>query len=134
MQSHCSIILSSCSLSVDMRGCILLGDINLLCLMFFLQVSTKELVAQNIVTHEAIYNPSKILDQFGEGLKKLPAVYQLMKAFPDLFLPLFTYSGNIEAEDVIDALFVPKDTIVEKGLLQFLEQYLLSCSQEGMPL
>lgn len=102
--------------------------------MFFLQVSTKELVAQNIVTHEAIYNPSKILDQFGEGLKKLPAVYQLMKAFPDLFLPLFTYSGNIEAEDVIDALFVPKDTIVEKGLLQFLEQYLLSCSQEGMPL
>lgn len=101
---------------------------------YFLQVSTKELVAQNIVTHEAIYNPSKILDQFGEGLKKLPAVYQLMKAFPDLFLPLFTYSGNIEAEDVIDALFVPKDTIVEKGLLQFLEQYLLSCSQEGMPL
>ena len=66
-----------------------------------------------------------------QGLKK-SNVYELMKAFPNQFLPLFTFSGNIEAEDVINALFVPEDAIVDELLMQFLKEYIMKCSQEGM--
>lgn len=54
-----------------------------------------------------------------------------MLQFPDLFLPLFTYTGNIETDDVIDALFVHEMKPCDKLTMKFLKQYLVNCDQEG---
>ena len=89
------------------------------------------MIAQHVIDHEAIYSPSKMIDQFGEGLKKLP-VYSLMKAFPDLFLPLFTYSGNVDLDDVIGALYVADDMVLDELLMGYLKQYIMNCNLEGM--
>ena len=91
------------------------------------------MIAQDLIAHEAIYKPSKLLDQFTEGLKKLP-VYNLMERFPEQFLPLFTYTGNITADDVVDALYVHKDTEMQPDdelTMKFLKRYLFQCDQEG---
>jgi hypothetical protein len=40
-----------------------------------LKVTTKDIIAQQVLTHEAIYKIAKLLDQFCEGLKKLHMHY-----------------------------------------------------------
>ena len=72
------------------------------------------MIAQDLSAHEAIYKPSKLLDQFAEGLKKLP-VYDLMERFPEQF---FTHK---------DTEMQPDDELTMK----FLKRYLFQCDQEG---
>lgn len=91
---------------------------------------TKENIAHVILTHEAIYKCAKILDQLVDGLKKLP-IYELMVQFPEQFLPLFTYSGDIAAEDVIGALYVDEVKSCDELTMKFLKQYLVDCGHEG---
>ena len=57
-----------------------------------------------------MYKISKLLDQFIEGMKKLPHILQLVQAYPDLFTKLFTFTGDVTARDVLDALFVHEGT------------------------
>ncbi len=103
------------------------------CFIFLAKVSTKDLIAQDILTHEAIYKNSKLLDQFCDGLKRTP-VFCLMRAFPEEFLPFFTYTGCLAAADVVDALVVsPEAKITEHDelVLKFLRSYIENCNQEG---
>ena len=96
-------------------------------------MSTKEVIAQDIITHEALYKASKLLDQFCDGMKKLP-VLRLVRQYPELFSSLLAYTGNIVADEVLDAVFVHDSTELHPGdevTVKFLKQYLQECSQEG---
>jgi hypothetical protein len=58
-----------------------------------------------------------------------------VQAFPDLNIALFTFSGDVSAEDVAEALYVDEaETEPEQGnqlVLQFLHRYVQECSDTG---
>ncbi len=61
-------------------------------------------------------------------------MYSLMRAFPEQFLSLFTYTGSLATEDVIDALVVsPEANMTEhdKLVLKFLRSYIANCNQDS---
>ena len=64
----------------------------------------------------------------------LQCVLRLVRQYPELFSSLFTYTGNIAADEVLDAVFVHDSTELHPGdevTVKFLKQYLQECSQEG---
>ena len=74
-----------------------------------------------------------MLDQLCDGMKKLP-ILRLVRHYPELFASLFTYTGNIVADDVLDAVFVHDSTELRPGdevTIKFLKQHLQECDQEG---
>ena len=61
-------------------------------------------------------------------------VLPLVRAYPGLFVHLFTFTGDLVAEEVLDAVFVHSDTQLYPGdelLLTFLKRYIQECNREG---
>ena len=79
--------------------------------------------------HEALFKISKLLDQFKEGLKKAKLL-KLIQNFPEQFTPLFTFTGSIPADSVINALYSREneDTVT----LAFLHRYIRGLSEKGI--
>ena len=51
-----------------------------------------------------------------------------------VFSPLFTYSGDIDAEEVAEGIFVHDQTELTRDneiVLDFLRKFLLKCSNKG---
>ena len=98
------------------------------------QLSNRERVAQNIVLHEAVVKPGRLLDQFRDGLNE-GGLLEAMKLFPDVFLSLFTYSGMLDATEVINALILVRTDSEDPGwmdkLFTKLTRYIEQCSVEG---
>lgn len=91
------------------------------------------MIAQQVLTHEAIYKITKLLDQFCEGLKQL-RILQLIRSFPDLFTPLFTFTGDISSEVVSEAIFIRDGTQLhsdDKVTLSYLQTFIKTCDQQG---
>ena len=80
--------------------------------------------------HEALYKLSPLLDQFKEGLCKM-AVLRPVQQFPQLFLPLFTFTGNVSSEEVIAAIYPDPDEPVEDILQTMMIIYINGLSSEG---
>ena len=57
-------------------------------------MSTKDVIGQEIMCFESVGCVSKLLDQLCDGLQQL-GVLEIMKTFPHLFLPLFTYTAGV---------------------------------------
>ena len=93
-------------------------------------MANKDVVAQFVMQHEGLYKISVLLDQFKEGLRRVN-IENLIESYPNEFAPLFVFSGEIRAMDVIQALYMGKDRTdpVSMGLLQ---QYISSLSQQGI--
>ena len=68
----------------------------------------KNWIAQQLLQHEALHKFIPLLDQFKIGFQKVK-VLNIIQAFPDEFLPLFTFDGGIEAADVLKTLSVEDD-------------------------
>ena len=68
-------------------------------------MSAKEAIAQNLFTFDALYKRQVLLDQLKEGLKLIGAL-KLIQAFPKEMLPLFTFQGQLTADDVLEAIDV----------------------------
>ena len=84
--------------------------------------------------HEAFFRHSKLFNQICDGLKQTP-ILCLMKAFPYQFVPLFTHTGSLTAEDVNDTIFITTDvelTPNDHFVLKFLRQYLFDCDHDGI--
>ncbi len=65
---------------------------------------------------------------------KATPIYKLMSAFPDHFLPLFTYSGNLKPEEVIDALNIPSKEMLlpsDQTMVLFLNRFIQEADAEG---
>ena len=116
-------------------------------------MKTKNVVAQHIFTHDALYRRSALLDQMKEGLKAV-GVLQLAQTFPEemstlftytgklvamVIIPLFgqlTYTGELTADEVLEAVFVEGDLEDNDALvLHLFKQYIrtLSCSGKQCP-
>ena len=82
--------------------------------MYKVQMASKEITAQEIMTHEPVYKVARLLDQFCEGMKRLHML-QLIRGFPELFASLFTSTGEMCVQDVQDAVFVHDNTVLQPG-------------------
>ncbi|XP_019852817.1 PREDICTED: uncharacterized protein LOC109582514 [Amphimedon queenslandica] len=95
--------------------------------------STKNIIVQDIITYEALFKHSKLLDQFVEGLKAT-SLYPLLRAFPALFQPLFTFT-ELTSEEVQKSLIFPnEDSFIaqESIILRYLKKYIDECDSEGL--
>ena len=81
--------------------------------------------------HQSLYKISNLLDQFKDGLNAVN-VLTLVKTFPQQMLGLFTYSGEIRNEEVLQALYVNEDEDLDSVTLEFLHRYICNLSKEGM--
>ena len=79
--------------------------------------------------HEGLYKLSTLLDQFKEGLRAAN-ILSLLESYPKEFASMFTFSGDIEAADVIEALYTTGEK--DEVTIKFLHQYILNLSQEGI--
>lgn len=68
-----------------------------------------------------------------DGLKKT-VVFDLMKNFPDLFLPLFTFTGSIDHRDVLNAIVIVGESELNADdcfAVNHLKRYINSCGEKG---
>ena len=94
-------------------------------------MGTKDAIAQEIITHEAIYKVAKLLDQFCDGLQAVHLL-ALIRAFPAVFSQLFTFTGDIDASEVVDGLYAETQLTAENEIIMgFLRKFILQSSKEG---
>lgn len=96
------------------------------------QMSSKDVIAQEVLAYEAMSRVSKLLDQFVDGLRNL-GVLKAMRSFPDLFVHLFTYTANVSTEEVLDtlrcdAVLEPSDAVI----FNHLKRFIVEGSEDGM--
>ena len=106
------------------------------CFIIFMQMSTKEAIAQNLFTFDALYKRQVLLDQLKEGLKLIGAL-KLIQTFPNEMLSLFTFQGQLAADDVIEAIDVkvsddseglkPEDEVLVTLLRRYIRSLTHSC-------
>ena len=98
-----------------------------------MQMSTKEAIAQNLFTSDAVYKRQVLLDQLKERLKLIGEL-KLIQTFPNELLSLFTFQGQLAADDVLEAIDVkvgeglkPEDEV----LVTLLQRYVRSLTHSG---
>ena len=92
-------------------------------------MATKDGIWQEIMLFDALTSVSKLLDQLSSGLSSL-GVLHVMRAFPDLFVHLFTYTANVTSAEVLDALHVDNDTS-DNLIMSYLHKFIENSSEEG---
>ncbi len=93
-----------------------------------LQMANRDIVCQEILCFEAIFKQSKLVDQFCDGLRNA-GILKAIRAFPDLFVRLFTYTGDISSKSVLEAIKV--DDGIPKKLMEFLTKFNLKAHEKG---
>lgn len=68
-------------------------------------MENKDSVAQSVLSFFALYHIAPLLDQLIKGLQHCD-VLKTARAFPSVFAPLFTFSGNVTVDDILDAINV----------------------------
>ena len=81
--------------------------------------------------YEALFKVSNLLDQFREGLKRMD-VLSVIQCFPQLFVNLFTFTGQVSSDDVLEAIFVGDYDVTDEILKGLLFKYIKNLSEEGM--
>ena len=97
-------------------------------------MSNKDIVGQEVLLFDAIASIAKLLDQLCDGLRSL-GVLRVMRAFPDLFLHLFTYTACVTSSEVLEAIYIdeektdvqPCDTVVMSHLNHFITEASEEC-------
>ena len=85
-------------------------------------------VSNSLMVHEALYKISKLLDELQVGLKDIE-ILDVIQAFPELFLKLFTFNGFIANADVLQALCIQDED--EGELVLFLYCYIEELTKQG---
>ena len=98
--------------------------------VLIIQLSTKSLIAQDIVVYEGLYKMTHLLDQFCDGLKKA-GLLDVVRAFPDEFLTMF-FCKKLTATDVLEAVCVPtEESNRDEMLLGYFNRFILECDETG---
>ena len=96
------------------------------------QLSTKDSIAQDVMTYEGLYKVAPLLDQLADGLRA--GGLQSMQSYPQLFAPLFIYTGEITVDDVLGALYVEETEMQpsEVTAVGFLHRFIKESDTERM--
>jgi len=91
----------------------------------------KDWIAQQLMQHEGLHKSVSLLDQYKHGLQKADML-SIIQAFPENFLPLFTYEGEIKAKDVLEILHIEEDKLQDTLTLELLTMYINQLCQAGI--
>ncbi len=99
---------------------------------FVMQIANKDKVAQDVLTSEALYHISPMLDQLADGLQTSNMLE--FRHFPELCRPLLVCSKALTAEDVSNALIIDTDSMKpeDEVTLLFLHRYLQKANEKGV--
>lgn len=81
------------------------------------------------MSFDSVGRISKLLDQFCDGLKSLNLL-PVMRAFPAVFISLFTYT-RFSSEDVKEALCFDDGFPVDSVAVSHLNDFIEDASEEG---
>ena len=92
-------------------------------------MTNKDMIGQEVLVFDAIASVAKLLDQLCDGLRSL-GVLRVMRAFPELFLHLFTYTACVTSSEVLESVYLdeektdvePCDTVVMSHLNRFISE------------
>lgn len=66
---------------------------------------SEDSVAQNVLTHEALYRITPLLDQISAGLMKGDMMCSI-QCFPHVYAALLIYTGELSTADILEAIYV----------------------------
>lgn len=75
-----------------------------------------------------LFKVSNLLD---DGLNKMGLLHVIQR-FPQLFSHLFTFTGDVSADDVLAALYVDNEDTRDEVLMALTYKYIKDLSKEGM--
>ena len=58
-------------------------------------------------------------------------VLTLIREFPQLFVQLFTFTGDVSSKDVLATIYVDKNDVVDGVLMELTSKYIKDLSKEG---
>ena len=96
-------------------------------------MKTKDIIAQDIVLHEAVIRHSRVMSHFTDGLREIGLMH-LMKVLPDLFEPLFVSTNNITSASFKQLLKLPKKedlSDIQSNAIKDLLYFIDSASDDG---
>lgn len=95
-------------------------------------MNTKDIVAQHIFIYDALYRRSVLLNQFKEGLMVV-GLLQLIQAFPIKLSTLFTYTGDVSTEEVLEAVYMEGENIIagDEFVFSLFQEYLKTLKASG---
>lgn len=96
--------------------------------MLLLQMSTKNVVGQEVLSFKSVGRIAKLLDQLADGLSSL----DVLRAFLEEFVKLFTYTASVTASDVLDAIYVQEGSEVDHVVMLNLQEFVTEASEEGV--
>ena len=86
------------------------------------QMANRHVIAQEIVSYEAVFKVSKLLDQLCEGLQNL-GILQAIRTFPEFFFHLLTYTASASSVDVLEAIYTEHDDDLNFSIVKrFVEE------------
>ena len=103
-------------------------------IIFLLQLTNKDAIAQDFMLHDAVLRSKSALDQFASGLDVVK-VLPLMRLFPGQFEKLFTYvsQGELVPEYFLELLRIPVNmNEEERRTAEMLKEFVHSSSSEGI--
>ena len=71
-------------------------------------MSTKNIIGQQVLCYDSVVRIAKLLDQLCDGLRD-GGLLKVVRAFPEIFSPLFTYTACVGSKDVLEAIDTDDD-------------------------
>lgn len=91
-------------------------------------------MAQNLLTHAALYRITPLLQQISAGLKN-NGLLRTIESFPDVYAPLFVYMGEVSVEDVLNAVYIDFELTTvgpqDEHTLPLLKRLIAEADSEG---
>ncbi len=85
------------------------------------------------MTFDSVGRITKLLDQLCSGLQTL-CILPMMRSFPELFAPLFTYTALLSPMDVLQSLYVENEddlTPSDVVIMGHLHKFIGEASEQG---
>ena len=96
-------------------------------------METKDIVAQEVLSYDALYRRSVLLDQFKQGLEEV-GILRLITQFPNEMSSLFTFTGDLTNEEVIDAVYVVDDVVLsddDSAVMSLFVRFIQTLNSSG---
>ena len=100
-----------------------------------MQLVNKDAIAHEIIQFEAVDNVEKVVSQLRQGLAST-GVLDVMRAFPEAFVEMLTFTRDPTAQDVLEALYVDENETVyaenDTVILAWIHKYIEESDTEGI--
>lgn len=92
-------------------------------------MKSKDSIAQSILAHYALYRLTPLLDHLIVGLKKC-GILRAVQTFPNLYAPLFMYTGEVMVDDILEAVYIDETQTQNQRTMLFWHSLSVSSKSQ----